>query len=277
MELRPRVIKGFSDYVIYPDGKIYSCKRHQIMKPTLNKGYYRIQLVNNKGKPISSYIHRLVAENFIDNPENKPCVDHIDRNPSNNNICNLRWVTHSENMQNKGMSKNNTTGIKNILFKKSENTWRYEKVFNGKLYTFENKNKILVICYKYIHILKIKAKLFDRKTLLFTNTSGVKYISFYESHNTWIYQKTINGERYTFQHKNKILVLCYKYIHTLKIKAKLFDKPTIQRNNTSGIKNISFSKNGWDYRKITNRKLYSFYNKNKQIVLCCKFVHSILS
>lgn len=45
-------------------------------------------------------IHRLVAETFIPNPENKPTVDHIDRNPNNNCLSNLRWATHSEQRDN---------------------------------------------------------------------------------------------------------------------------------------------------------------------------------
>jgi len=275
MELRPRVIKGFSDYVIYPDGKIYSCKRHQIMKPTLTEyGYYRIGLVNNKGKVKHKRIHRLIAEHFIDNPENKPEVDHIDRNRSNNNITNLRWVTRNENQQNKGMPKNNTTGIKNIY--KSENIWKYEKKFNGKIYSFNNKNKILVLCYKYIHTLKLKAKLFDKPKLKRNNRSGITNISFSEYNNNWHYVKIFNDTRYEFANKDKILVICYKYIHTLKLKAKLFNK---NRLCISGIKNISFHKISkfWRYKKMIDGKKYEVSHKNKQIVIWCKFVHSLLS
>lgn len=62
-----------------------------IQQPTMFNTYYIIR---------SKFVHRLVAELFIPNPENKPCVDHIDGNKFNNNVDNLRWVTYSENMNN---------------------------------------------------------------------------------------------------------------------------------------------------------------------------------
>jgi hypothetical protein len=62
------------------------------------KGYLRCTLLADK-TPKTISTHRLVAEAFIPNPENKPCVNHIDCNPSNNNISNLEWVTYTENMK----------------------------------------------------------------------------------------------------------------------------------------------------------------------------------
>lgn len=61
-----------------------------------NDGYSRIQI---QGKPYS--VHRLVAETFIPNPENKPTVDHINRNRSDNRVCNLRWATYKEQNDNR--------------------------------------------------------------------------------------------------------------------------------------------------------------------------------
>ena len=70
-----------------------------ILYITEKGGYHKAKLFKN-GKEKGFLVHRLVAEAFIPNPENKPCIDHINTNPQNNNITNLRWVTHKENSNN---------------------------------------------------------------------------------------------------------------------------------------------------------------------------------
>jgi hypothetical protein len=57
-------------------------------------------------------VHRLVAETFIPNTENKPTVDHIDRDATNNHVSNLRWATHSEQNYNRGPYKHGLRRIK---------------------------------------------------------------------------------------------------------------------------------------------------------------------
>jgi hypothetical protein len=68
-----------------------------IKKPSkLPKGYLRLGLCKN-GKIKYYSIHRLVAEAFIPNPNNYPCVNHKDENVQNNNVENLEWCTHKQN------------------------------------------------------------------------------------------------------------------------------------------------------------------------------------
>jgi len=60
------------------------------------KGYFRIKLtVNNKSKRVM--LHRIIAEAFIPNVNNKPVVNHLDGNKKNNDISNLQWCTQREN------------------------------------------------------------------------------------------------------------------------------------------------------------------------------------
>ena len=66
-------------------------------------GFYRYFHVEINRKWFQ--VHRLVAETFLENPENKPEIDHIDRNGFNNNLENLRWVTRVENQNNKSNNK----------------------------------------------------------------------------------------------------------------------------------------------------------------------------
>lgn len=102
-----KVIKHNENYSINEYGEVKNNTTGIIRKANLNhsSGYYCIDLwKDNKGKKYA--IHRLVAEAFIPNPLNKPTVDHIDGNRTNNSVDNLRWATYSE--QN---SRFNTYGV----------------------------------------------------------------------------------------------------------------------------------------------------------------------
>lgn len=78
-------------------GKYHS--KEKILKDNSNgTGYFQVWLRDNKGKRKDLYVHRLVAEAFIPNPEGKPQVNHKDEVKSNNCVDNLEWMTAKENM-----------------------------------------------------------------------------------------------------------------------------------------------------------------------------------
>jgi len=68
-------------------------------------------------------VHRLMGNAFLPNPNNLPEIDHIDRNPQNNHISNLRWVSMSENQINKRVPSNNTSGVKGVYYIKRKDRW----------------------------------------------------------------------------------------------------------------------------------------------------------
>jgi len=96
----PNISNIFYDnhYTISQQGEVYSYYKNKILPPHDNNGYKMVMLkLNNKQK--WHYIHRLVAQHFIPNPEHKTWVNHKDGNRSNNDISNLEWSTPKENIQ----------------------------------------------------------------------------------------------------------------------------------------------------------------------------------
>jgi hypothetical protein len=92
-------LKDFPGYFITEDGRVYSniSNKLKLMKPQKTyRGYYYIDLRIEKNK-LRRYIHRLVAETYIDNPNNLPQVNHIDENKTNNNLDNLEWCSNHHN------------------------------------------------------------------------------------------------------------------------------------------------------------------------------------
>jgi hypothetical protein len=94
-----RNIKGYENcYKVSELGQIYSIKSNKILKQQKQvNGYLYVSLCKD-GSVKPHRVHRLVVENFIDNTKNKPQVNHIDSDRTNNNLNNLEWVTVSENL-----------------------------------------------------------------------------------------------------------------------------------------------------------------------------------
>ena len=86
----------YENYFITEDGKLFNERKQ--MK-TYKGGRYEKVVLKIANKPTMKYIHRMVAEAYIDNLEHKPQINHKDGNKHNNDLSNLEWVTHSENMK----------------------------------------------------------------------------------------------------------------------------------------------------------------------------------
>lgn len=102
------VVNGevYDNYMVSNMGNVMSLRdsngnyREKILSPIKNEeNYLRVNL-RKKGRMKTCRIHRLVAEAFIPNDKNLPCIDHINTIRTDNRVCNLRWCTHKENSNN---------------------------------------------------------------------------------------------------------------------------------------------------------------------------------
>lgn len=120
MEEEWRTIKDYSNYQVSNLGNLKSLNYHQtgnekLLKPHKVSGHLQVPLSKN-GKIKMFFVHRLVAQTFIPNPNNYPIINHKDENPLNNCVDNLEWCTHKYNSNygtcKERISKSNTNNPK---------------------------------------------------------------------------------------------------------------------------------------------------------------------
>lgn len=143
-------IKGYEGlYQVSNQGRIRSVEREvktirngvedtsklksKILKPSYTYGYLKVSL-SKEGKQRYLKVHRLVAEAFIPNPDNKPDIDHINTIRDDNRVENLRWVTKKENNNNELSRKHNSNRQKERTGEKNS--------FYGKHHTEEAKKRM---------------------------------------------------------------------------------------------------------------------------------------
>lgn len=125
------LFKPYQNYQIDTKGNVYGVDG-RILKPGKNdKGYYNVNLCRN-GKPKTKKVHRLVAQMFLPDFNEKLQVDHINHIRTDNRIENLRMVTNQQNQMNRIKQVNNTSGYKGITFDKKRRKWHAQIKHNQK-------------------------------------------------------------------------------------------------------------------------------------------------
>jgi len=126
-------IDGYENYFVSNFGNIKNSKINIIMKPSTDKDGYKLVVLSKNGIRKCFRVHRLVGKAFLENPDSKKVIDHIDNNPANNNVKNLRWCSQNDNSCNRGRTKNNKSGFKGVCFDKPLKKYRASIKINGKI------------------------------------------------------------------------------------------------------------------------------------------------
>lgn len=119
-------------YEVNNIGQIRNSTNGKILKQHENPLGYRFIRLSKKGISKKYRVHRLVALCFLENPENKPFINHLDSNPRNNQLDNLQWCTQSENIQ-YAYNQGNKTPTKNRTGSKTGTTSKYHNVHFDKM------------------------------------------------------------------------------------------------------------------------------------------------
>ena len=195
-------IEGYPNYYVSDQGEVFRNWHGTFKKLKLyearNRGGYLIAVLS-KGKGRGFTVHRLVAQAFIPNPENKPLVDHINGNKQDNRVENLRWATHSENTQ-YFYNEQKPNGLYNPLSDEEKTKYREYK----KDYVEKNKEKLKKKQELYLneHKEEIKIRCHER------------------------YIKTKEQRKHYYQEHKKEIIAYQKEYQKRKHKAKQYDKIT---------------------------------------------------
>jgi len=137
-------------YAIEEDGRVWSYKNNKYLTAYLGTyKYYIVYLYNNSIKT-THLLHRLIAITYISNPDNKPNIDHINRNKLDNRIENLRWVTQAENCLNSShiTDRFNLTGYSNINYIINKKRFRVYITRNNTKHTRHFKTLEEAVAYR---------------------------------------------------------------------------------------------------------------------------------
>jgi hypothetical protein len=121
-----RSIDGYINYQVSNIGRVRNVKFKEcrMLKQCVNNRGYLYVCLCQANERKTHLVHRLVAHEFIENPDEKESVDHIDHNIENNCINNLRWVSTSENGMNRKKQSSTSSKYKGVTWNKNMQAWR---------------------------------------------------------------------------------------------------------------------------------------------------------
>ena len=125
MEWKP--VEGYNGlYLISDNGDVFSVRSNRLLTPRVDRGGYKAIELNLNGIAKKMFVHRLVAEAFIPNPDNLPIINHKDENPRNNSVDNLEWCSYQYNTSYGTCQERR---IKNTCFKRGSDNPQAKKVY----------------------------------------------------------------------------------------------------------------------------------------------------
>lgn len=236
-------------YYINPEGKCYSTKSNKLLKPQMTQDYPTYNLTYPNGKKKKTKIHRMVAETFIPNPENKPIVNHIDGNTKNFHCDNLEWVTEKENSRhavNTGLRKNGDQTINKFIENLPNEIWASIDEFPN--YIISSEGRIMNIGTKRLLKFYLDKRGYYTVNLWKQNRGHTKQIHplVYS-----IFNEDYNLDNFVINHKDG---------NKLNNRLANLEKITSQENNLHAVYSIKTNKCNKAVYQILDNQIINTYN-----------------